>query len=262
MTRWLRAFAALCAFAIALVAGPRVASAKFAPPPRSEGHIVDTAGVLSDEEVLALERKLNAVRRAKGPGIVVFIVASLDGTPMEDVAYETFNAWGVGGSGKDDGVLLVIALKERKVRIETGQGAGGALTDLQSNDIIREVIGPALNEKAYLRAIDQGTSEIAAAFMGEAPPSTGEVPRRPVRGPPQAKPVSLMHVALLAGLLIAFIVLCAVSPGFRRFVFFLFEMMMFSGFRGGGGGGYGGGDGGGSGYGGGRSGGGGSTDDY
>jgi len=65
-------------------------------------------------------------------------VPSLGGEPIEDIAYTTFNTWKIGQHGADNGVLLVLAPGDRRVRIETGKGVGGALTDLQANDISTE----------------------------------------------------------------------------------------------------------------------------
>src|SRR6185436_945485 len=115
-----------------------------------------------------------------------FVVGSLEGETIDDIAYKTFNAWGVGQKGKDNGVLLVIAPNERKVRIETGLGVGGALTDLQSNDIIRQVIAPKLKDNRFFEAIDQGTNAIAEALI-KGTPGGEKAP-----GPPVQKPVSLL----------------------------------------------------------------------
>ena len=71
--------------------------------------------------------------------IAVLTLANMDGADIDDVGHAVFNAWGVGRKGLDNGVLLVWAVGERKIRIETGKGVGGELTDLQSNDIIQKM---------------------------------------------------------------------------------------------------------------------------
>ncbi len=234
------------------------AIAAFQPPPL-DGHVLDTAGKLSAAEVLELDAKLDAIRRNTGVEIVAFLPRSLEGEEIEDFAYEAFNAWKLGQKGADNGVLLVIATQERKVRIETGRGVGGALTDLQSNDIIRKTIAPLLQENRFHDAVDAGTQEIAKALSAEAPERAR---------PPTAAPGStLLSKGFLIGILLLVIVLSIVSPGFRRFLFFvlLFGRGGRGGGLGGGGFGGGGGEGGGSGFsggGGGNSGGGGSSDSY
>jgi uncharacterized protein len=223
-------------------------------PPRLEGHVVDTAGKLGADDVAYLDGKLDAIRRRTGFEIVAFVPGSLEGEPIDDVAYTSFNAWGLGRKGADNGVLLVIAPTERKVRIETGKGVGGALTDLQSNDIIRQKIAPLLQQERFRDAIDQGTAAIAAELVKGTP----EAQQRRPRAHRTAEPMS--PVKLIGGgiALLLVIFLAIVSPAFRSFLW----LLLFFGGRGGGGGG--GGLGGGSGYsgGGGRSGGGGSSDDY
>ena len=234
--------AALTLFAL-LFAFP--ARAAFTPPPLT-GHVVDTAGKLSEEDIAYLDRKLEGVRARTGFDIVAFVPGSLEGEDIEDVAYKAFNAWKLGQKGEDNGVLLVIAPAERRVRIETGKGVGGALTDLQSNDILRKTINPLLQQDRYRDAIDQGATAIARTLVQGTP---GNHPPAPdARAPP-----SPLTIGVGIGLLILVIILAIVSPTFRSLLFF------FLLFGRGGGGGFGGGGGIGRG---GSSGGGGSSDSY
>lgn len=250
----LAALLALAALLLLLLPSAR-AQAAFTPPPLNS-HVVDTAGKLSDAEELQLDQKLDALRRQTGFAIVAFVVGSLEGETIDDVAYKTFNTWTIGEAGRDNGVLLVIAPAERRVRIETGRGVGGALTDLQSNDIIRQRISPLLKQDRFYEAVDQGTTAIADALVKGTP----EAGKRP-GAPPQLGPPDLVKVGLYAGLLLLVIVLAVVSPAFRSILWVIAQMIFWSGR---GGGGRGGGGFGGSGYGGGggRSGGGGSSDSY
>jgi uncharacterized protein len=242
--------AAALALLALVIASPR-ALAAFTPPPL-RGHVVDTAGKLTQGEVLQLDAKLDAIRRRTGFELVAFVVGSLEGETIEDVAYETFNTWRIGQERLDNGVLLVIAPSERRIRIETGKGVGGALTDLQSNDIIREAIAPLLQQDRFYEAIDRGTSAIADTLV-KGTPEAGK------RAPPGARAPDVVTVGIGAGVLVLVIVLAIVSPTFRSILWFFLHMLMLSGGRRGGGGGFGG-----SGYGGGggRSGGGGSSDSY
>jgi uncharacterized protein len=159
--------AALAAFV--LVFSTRSASAGFTPPPFTSS-VVDAAGKLSESDRAYLTNKIEQQRLATGFVVAVFLPASLDGAPIEDVAYETARAWKLGQAGKDNGVLLVIAPAERRVRIETGKGVGGALTDLQSNQIIRQRIGPALKQDRFREGIDGGIDGIYAALASEGSP--------------------------------------------------------------------------------------------
>ncbi|WP_394848527.1 TPM domain-containing protein [Pendulispora brunnea] len=140
-------------------------------PPKIAGHVTDAAGKLSDGDRRALNEKLAAYRAKTKNEIAVFIVRSLEGETIDDVAYATFNAWKIGVAGKDNGVLLVIAPNERRVRIETGKGIGDKVTDLQANDIIRSRIGPRLKQEQFREAIDDGTSALMALLDGKSAPS-------------------------------------------------------------------------------------------
>src|SRR5829696_4307836 len=147
---------------LAALLHPRLALA-FVPPP-IQGHITDTAGKLSASDRSELEAKLAAVEASTGNELAVFLCGSLEGEAIEDVAYVTFNTWQLGKKGADNGVLLVIAPNERRIRIETGKGVGGALTDLESNEIIRDKIGPLLKQDRFKDAIAAGTDGIADAL--------------------------------------------------------------------------------------------------
>src|SRR3954470_683655 len=127
-TALFRSVVAALALAICFIAARAWA---FTPPPL-EGQVTDTAGRLSPDDREALETKLERIRRETGHEIVVFVAGDTGGEPIENVAYDTFNQWKVGQKKFDNGVLLVVVPSERRVRIETGKGVGGALTDLQS----------------------------------------------------------------------------------------------------------------------------------
>jgi uncharacterized protein len=257
---WLTAWKTFAAVALTLLTllAPRIAGAY--TPPRLDGHVVDAAGKLSPEQRLRIDEKLDRLRRTSGFAIVVFLPASLEGQTIEDVAYDTFNAWGVGAKDRDDGVLLVVATAERRVRIETGKGVGGELTDLQSSEIIRGM-APLLRAERYYEAVDGATDAIARALAGEGAGATaqGKDARRPIPngGGEALGPGDPLRALGLAAILVLVIVLAIVSPTFRTFLFY---MILFGGRGGGrGGGGFGG-----SGYGGGggRSGGGGASGGY
>jgi uncharacterized membrane protein YgcG len=133
-------------------------------PPPIKGHVTDTAGKLAPADVARLEAKLAGYRQCSTNHLAVFLTPSLEGQTIEDVAYGAFNTWKLGEAGKDNGVLLVIAPSERKVRIETGRGVGGKLTDLQSSDIIRTRVSPHLAAGDFAGAIDDGTNGIEQAL--------------------------------------------------------------------------------------------------
>ena len=236
------------------------ASAAQATPyqaPPLTGHIVDTAGLLSAPERLALEQRMEALRARTGFELVALLVNTLDDRPIEDVAYGAFNQWGIGRAGKDNGVLLVIATKERTLRIETGKGVGGALTDLQTHDIIERVIAPPMREGRYAAAVGNGLDAIAAALTGGANANDGSAN-------PSVQTIHLSRQTLLlfgAGMVL-FILMLVISSGFRSVMWSVLQFFFLARFLGGGRGGNGGGGGGGYSGGGGHSGGGGSSGGY
>ena len=132
-------------------------------PPEMTGHVTDPAGRLSDEMVTKLNAKLETYRLRTGNEIAVFLPATLGGYSVDDVGFETARRWKLGAGHNDNGVLLVIAPVERKVRIEVGKGVEGALTDLQSNDIIQKM-KPRLRSGEWGLAADEGTDEIISTL--------------------------------------------------------------------------------------------------
>lgn len=254
-----RALSALI-LALAAIVWPAAAWAKFEPPPL-RGHVVDEANALDDAAEARIAARLEALRQQKGFAIVVYLPASLRDLTIEDVAYDTFNAWGIGTEKDDDGVLLVVAPTERRVRIETGLGVGDRITDVQSSRIIREIMTPRLAAGDMPGAVDQGTRAIERALTGEDPVAGGPVRTGPTGRRPAPTPMSTTQKLVLAGVLGIVLLLAIVSRGFRRVLFTILEVMLWAAFFGRGGGGGGGGFGGGGGYGGGggRSGGGGAS---
>lgn len=261
-----RLFAVFFGFALLFVAS--AARADWQPPPLN-GHVVDQAGALSPSESHALDMKLDQARQQTGFAIVIFILPSLpDGLTIEDVGYKAGNTWGVGSAKGDDGVLLINSVAEHRLRIETGKGVGGALTDVDSSHINREVIGPLLKQGRTYDAMNAGTDAILQTLTsgtpgGKSAPGQGAQRRAGGSAVEQASGSDLIHMGMWIAIIIGVIGLAIYSPTFRTILFFSF----LSGGRrgrddddwGGGGGG-----GGGSGYGGGGGsfGGGGSSDSY
>lgn len=111
----------------------------FTPPPapiRPKNHIVDMANKLSYTDLTNLNNRINQINVVSKNEIAILIIPSLEGENIADVADATFNAWKIGKKSIDNGVLIVIAVLDKRSRIETGKGIEGELTDLQANDII------------------------------------------------------------------------------------------------------------------------------
>jgi uncharacterized protein len=240
----------LCA-AFVLAAG--VALALTFPP--LTGRIVDQANIIPPQTREALEPRLAELEQKSGIQLVVATVNSLEGQEIEPYANDLFRFWKLGEKQKNNGVLLLVAPKERRVRIEVGYGLEGTLTDALSAVIIANAITPRFKTGDYGGGITRGVDDIVTVLTTDA----SEWQKRPslrLDRPQAAHPTNWVGVIALA----AFLVLLVISPGFRTMVFAM--LLTGRGLGGGGGGRWGGGFGGGpggGGRGGGFSGGGGSS---
>ena len=163
--RWIPAFAGMTVFLFLLIAAP--AAAQTFPP--LTGRVVDNANLLDAGQEAALSAKLASVEQRTGRQFVVATLPSLEGRTIEDYGYRLGRAWGIGSEAKDDGVILLVAPNEKKVRIETGYGARVFLTDAVSSVIIRNSILPAFKAGEYAGGISAGADQIIT--MLELPPA-------------------------------------------------------------------------------------------
>jgi uncharacterized protein len=236
----------------ALTAGFLAARAYAAAPPRPQGWVNDYAQVLDARVRLQLNQLLIRLNEATGAEIAVLTVPSLDGRDIETYATDTYRAWGIGKKGKDNGVLILVALEEREVRIETGYGLEAILPDGKCGEIIRESMIPQFKTGDFARGLIAGSLAVARIVAEDAGTSLEQLgasapARRSAgrRGP--------------LGMIFPILIMIVLFPIARRnpFLFFLLLAGMSGGGRGGwNGGGFGGG---GGGFGGGLSGGGGAS---
>ncbi|MCZ2222557.1 MAG: TPM domain-containing protein [Chitinophagales bacterium] len=140
---------------------------KSIPKPNPPRLVNDNAGLLNKLDADALERKLVALDDSTGNQIVVLTIPSLNGEILEDVAVNTFRDWGIGGKENNNGILLLIALQDRKIRIEVGYGLEGAIPDVVANDIIKNDLTPAFKEGNYLSGITKAVDDLSKAAVGE-----------------------------------------------------------------------------------------------
>lgn len=136
-------------------------------PPNPPRLLVDKAGLLIPEQAEILEQKLVAFDDSTSNQISVVIIPTLNGYPLDDYANKLFRSWGIGGKKNNNGVLLLIAAQDRKVRIEVGYGLEGAITDVQSKSIIENDLAPNFQKGNYYRGIDQAINSLEKAAVGE-----------------------------------------------------------------------------------------------
>jgi uncharacterized protein len=167
--------------------GARSALAAEPTYPALTGRVVDEAGILSDSTRAALIEMLAQHERETGNQVVVVTLKDLQGYTIEDFGYQLGRKWGIGQKGKNNGVLLIVAPHEHRVRIEVGYGLEGTLTDAVSRTIIEEEILPAFRRGDYNGGVLAGTASILTRLGGNAvvstPSGTGPVSGSSYTGP-------------------------------------------------------------------------------
>ena len=135
--------------------------------PHLQARITDLAGLLSPEEVTALDSKLRDLEASDSTQVAVLIIPSLEGEALEDFSERVATAWRLGQKGRDNGALMLIALKERRIRIEVGYGLEPKLTDARSSRIIQNEVVPYFRQGSFYQGIDAGVTAIVQTVRGE-----------------------------------------------------------------------------------------------
>ncbi|HVJ31188.1 MAG TPA: TPM domain-containing protein [Gammaproteobacteria bacterium] len=186
--------------AIAAALGAAAASAQQPVPPLT-GHVVDSTGTLAPDAESRLEQKLAAFEQRKGSQIAVLLVRTTAPEAIEQYTLRVAEQWQIGRGGVDDGVVLVAALDDRRMRFEVGYGLEGAVPDALARRIIAETIAPRFYEEDYAGGLNAGLDALIGLIDGEPLPV-------PVERPPAAEPFTALPIVLI----LAFV--CA--PLFRR----------------------------------------------
>jgi uncharacterized protein len=202
------AFLAFFAFATLAMAAPTF-------PPLT-GRVVDNAHVLSPQTVQKLDGELAQLEAQTGHQLVVATVPDLQGYEIEDYGYQLGRTWALGSKGVNDGVILLVAPKERKVRIEVGYGLEPVLTDALTSVILQTRVLPQFKQGRMEQGIVDGAEAIAqqlalpADQAQAAAQQAADQPRAQQRGPTSA------HIPVLFVILIIFWVLSGVLGVFGR----------------------------------------------
>lgn len=181
---------ALCALAIG-----SAAHALDVPP--LAGRVVDLTHVLPSSTAAQLSERLQAHEDKTTNQLAVLIVPSLEGEPLFDFSHRVASTWKLGQKGTDNGALLLVAIKDRKVRIEVGYGLEGTLTDARSAQIIRNEIVPRFRAGDYAGGITAGVDAILKTIEG-----TYTAPERPVGPSPLDDRIGGVLFAVMIGVLI------------------------------------------------------------
>jgi uncharacterized protein len=143
-------------------------------PGNPTGFVNDFAGVLPAEQKQNLEAELEAFKKETTTEISVVTIQTLAGDDIESYANTLFREYGVGEKDKNNGVLFLVAVKDRQMRIEVGYGLEGALTDIETRDIQENIVKPYFKDGNYEAGISEGTRGIMEAVRSEftAPANT------------------------------------------------------------------------------------------
>jgi uncharacterized protein len=136
-------------------------------PARSTRLVNDFSNTLSSDEINTLEHKLVAYNDSTSSQVAIVLVKSLNGYEVSDYAVKLAEQWGIGKKEKDNGVLILAAIDDRKITIQTGYGMEGVLPDAICKRIIEQEIKPAFKSGNYYQGLDQATSAIFKFAAGE-----------------------------------------------------------------------------------------------
>jgi uncharacterized protein len=215
------------ALLVVFIATPRAADA--ADVPYLTGRVVDEAGILSAGAKEKISQLSAAREQATGDQVAVLTMKSLDGESIEGFATKVFEAWKLGKKGQDNGVLVIVAPSERKMRIEVGYGLEGSLTDAASARIIREAMTPKFKSGDYDGGVIAGVEAIVQTLEGKgdwgsagASSSSSSSSRSMVSDiesqlPPW--PMRILLGAFIFGIIGLFTVIGVMTPGVGWFLY-------------------------------------------
>ncbi|HEX2013501.1 MAG TPA: TPM domain-containing protein [Roseateles sp.] len=141
------------------------------PVPGLSGRVIDSTGTLTAAQRQALDDKLAAFERAAGPQIVILMLAATAPEDITDYTQRVGDAWKLGRREVGDGVLIVVAKDERKVRIAVAKALEGAVPDLAARQIIQNAITPAFRQGDYAGGLNQAVDQLQARIRGENLPA-------------------------------------------------------------------------------------------
>ena len=186
--------------------------------PTLTGRVVDEANILDPATRAALTQKLADLEAKSTDQVVVVTLKSLQGTSIEDYGYQLGRHWQIGQKDKNNGVLLIVAPNERKVRIEVGYGLEGTLTDLVSRFIIDNSILPRFRANDFPGGITRGVDDITQVLTGDAEEWKQRAAKRPDATPDWASILLIIFVIFIFFLVFSMMVGAAsrAQPGGRR----------------------------------------------
>src|SRR6266699_1424825 len=156
-----------------LLAGFACARAEVAVPPL-KARVTDLTGTLSGTQQQDLERRLREFESRKGSQIAVLMLPSTEPETIEEYSIRVADAWKIGRARVDDGVILVVAKNDRKLRVEVGRGLEGAIPDAIAKRVVSDIIAPYFRSGDFYGGVAAGTDALMKLVEGEPlPPRKG-----------------------------------------------------------------------------------------
>ena len=142
-------------------------------PEKPEDYVTDFTSSLSLNDIFSLNKKLADYEEKTTNQIAVLIIQSLEGNNLENYSIQLADKWKIGKKGKDNGVILLIVKKDRRLRIEVGYGLEHLITDSKSGSIIRKTIIPLLKKNKFFDGINNGIDDIIKTISPDYYRTTG-----------------------------------------------------------------------------------------
>ncbi len=191
------------------------------------GRVTDNAQILSPDTQRIITEALKAHEDKTGDQVAVLTVPTLEGESIEEYAVAVFKEWKLGQKGKDNGILVIVAPSDRRMRIEVGYGLEGTLTDGTAGSIIRDVMTPHFKKGDYNTGINEGVKAIISVLEG------GKVPDAPAEAEGKSHVSSGLNIesdlsliekilfgAFIFGIIGLFTVMGILTPGVGWFLYF------------------------------------------
>lgn len=140
------------------------------PKPEPAVFVNDYTEVLSRAELQQLEEKLRQFDRTTSNQLAIVILPSLEGSNLEILANEWFKAWGIGQRDKNNGLLILIAVKDRKMRIEVGYGLNNIITHIEAQKVIENQLKPNFRNNQFFKGLDEATTYLMGLAIQKFPP--------------------------------------------------------------------------------------------
>jgi len=169
--------------------------AELVPIPALQHRVTDLTQTLSAQQQSALEQKIAAFEQEKGSQIAVLIIPTTQPEVIEQYSIRVAEAWKLGREKEDDGVLLLVAKDDRKMRIEVGYGLEGAIPDLIAKRVITEIMAPSFKQGDFYGGITKAVDALIGLIAGEQLPA-------PAKHNNQSSFSDLLPLLLVGGLIL------------------------------------------------------------